>query len=487
MFNNNLVSRSPFKSQLAPRQPLSSANTPRTVVVPRKTSGEKRPRPDSLIKQAEQENARRVHELGYKRRQSRGYQGLSELEHVSKSPFKKVFSSEKRENYNPEEPIAIAFPTKGDDETTETESSLNSKERSLTPPNIHIERHHSNTPTFVERRSPGPSALQGSPARSSLVQKPRLQGPRSRSLSIGAPKSPVGTGTPPVRERRKTVTFDERCDVVEFDRESHEDAVFETDDDDDGFYGGSKGNRNKDDSLDSYDSNADETVHVAKRSGVSDIFDAQTLNDSINGLVDSMLQEASSMGGPSTPQGNHSFESIADDEDMVTGGAEDGIPLGRTHHAERSREHMQEFRDEETIPALFDELARGSSSSPYRRGADIATEEPHTPQTRHRRSGSIITRPILPPDTECVEDGIPLGRAHHSERVKEAHEGPYEDDVAMLPPSPSPVKSTPQLAHSRDLAAPMIPKLDLGVDLGDSPHGRRDTSFTGDGKASFDY
>jgi hypothetical protein len=44
------------------------------------------------------------------------------------------------------------------------------------------------------------------------------------------------------RARRKTVTFDERCDVVEFEREEHEDegddsrdVFFESDDDQDGL------------------------------------------------------------------------------------------------------------------------------------------------------------------------------------------------------------------------------------------------------------
>ncbi len=55
-------------------------------------------------------------------------------------------------------------------------------------------------------------------------------GPRSRSFS-GSPAD-----TPRTIERRKTVTFDERCDVVEFDRASHEDRVYDSDEDD--FYGG---------------------------------------------------------------------------------------------------------------------------------------------------------------------------------------------------------------------------------------------------------
>ena len=99
--------------------------------------------------------------------------------------------------------------------------------RPLTPPQRLIESCFSPSPGF-ERRLPSPFALQGSPARSSLVQKSRLLVPRSRSLSAGA-SSAADTST---RQRRKTVTFDEWCDVVEFDRESHEGSMFETDDED---------------------------------------------------------------------------------------------------------------------------------------------------------------------------------------------------------------------------------------------------------------
>ena len=54
------------------------------------------------------------------------------------------------------------------------------------------------------------------------------------------------------------------------------------------------------------------------------------LDDSINGLVDSMLQEASNYDAePSTPS-NHSnlSSSVVADIDMMAGGAENGIPLG---------------------------------------------------------------------------------------------------------------------------------------------------------------
>ncbi|KIM23022.1 hypothetical protein M408DRAFT_78146 [Serendipita vermifera MAFF 305830] len=55
-----------------------------------------------------------------------------------------------------------------------------------------------------------------SPGRSSLVSK-RLIGPRSPE---GSPAQRGSGDSPSTRQRRKTVTWDERCDVVEFDRES---------------------------------------------------------------------------------------------------------------------------------------------------------------------------------------------------------------------------------------------------------------------------
>src|SRR6267378_7467706 len=55
--------------------------------IPRKVSGEKRPRPVSLHDQGETENDR---PFAYKRerKQSKGYQGLISKEPVSRSPFR---------------------------------------------------------------------------------------------------------------------------------------------------------------------------------------------------------------------------------------------------------------------------------------------------------------------------------------------------------------------------------------------------------------
>ncbi|THH07867.1 hypothetical protein EW145_g3090 [Phellinidium pouzarii] len=518
MFNNNLVSRSPFRSQIpapariSPRQPgLSNSNgttgLPRTA---RKVSGEKRPRPDSLVQQAERENSLRVNELGFKRRQSKGFQGLAEKEPVSKSPFRRIMSPNgKGDDHDADDemnmPISIELPMKyahsaNDDETspetTETDFSLNSKENvyvppltikavdpptrpltPLTPPQRPAEQRFTPSPSF-ERRSPIPSAMQASPARSSLVQKPRVMGPRSRSLSIGG--SPVDT---PTRERRKTVTFDERCDVVEFDRASHEDAVFESDDDQ--VYGVPEPAQNAqpDSSAESSNASAEYASaeyatpkHSPRRA--MPVFDA--LDVSINGLVDSMLQEASTFSGePSTPELNStSFTTIAADLNAMSVGAEDGEPHGQTHHVERARDHQHELDTQQDaqppIPGVFatkkddtehDDLRDYEPSfSPI--SLSTPPRQPHTlPQTPQTHAAPLTygrtPLPALPPDTERAEDGMPLGRTHHAERARTARDADLESDVKILPPSPSPMKKPGAVDVERDLPEPYIPKLDL--------------------------
>ncbi|KAI0918902.1 hypothetical protein AcV5_001963 [Taiwanofungus camphoratus] len=211
--NNNLVTKSPFRSQIPTSSKVSTSRT----LSPRRVSGEKRPRPTSMLTQAENE-----HPLGFKRRQSKGFQGLLQNEPVTKSPFRQISSSM---------------------------LGLEDLPPSLPPKFSHV--------------SPSPS-----PGRSSLVSK-RLHGPRDAEhgdLSIR-------------RHRRKTVTFDERCDVVEFDVE--EDLVegpFVAEDEQ-----GREG-----------DIPVNEQFEETERSESSQMGD-----DSITGLVDFMLQDA----GPHTAEG----------------------------------------------------------------------------------------------------------------------------------------------------------------------------------------
>jgi hypothetical protein len=216
---NNLVSRSPFKSaplsntvpkpspSSQPKYPPSlSAGSPGSshthVYSPprnltRRVSGEKRPRPDSMHEQAEAENIR-AFAFKRERRQSKSFQGLLEKSPVSSSPFRGE--------------VADTDPVK----------------RTSTPSTIEAEGVNEAVAPANPDASPN-SDKNLSPARSSLVSR-RLHGPRaSNESSTGKPSSNR-------RIRRKTVTFDERCDVVEFEREDEEVGegnVFESDEDSD--------------------------------------------------------------------------------------------------------------------------------------------------------------------------------------------------------------------------------------------------------------
>lgn len=187
---NNLVSKSPFKSQLTVLPMLSR---PTSVALPiRRVSGEKRPRPTSMHEDAETENDRPF-SLKRDRKQSTTFRGLLEKEPVTKSPFKQL----------------------------ERTTGINEVLQPLSPsPSPKIAPIPNSTPissrnTRFNSEPPVPTAGP-SPGRSSLVSR-RLHGPR---LSGGTK-----------RERRKTVTFDERCDVVEFDCETSEEELWEGSDD----------------------------------------------------------------------------------------------------------------------------------------------------------------------------------------------------------------------------------------------------------------
>lgn len=94
-------------------------------------------------------------------------------------------------------------------------------------PSRRSESHYASTPTpvrFIISSTP-------TPTKSSLKSKRRIRGPRSPDLdgSFVVERTPSGRrryGSLRRRhERRKTVTFDERCDVLEFEPDSDEDYV----------------------------------------------------------------------------------------------------------------------------------------------------------------------------------------------------------------------------------------------------------------------
>ena len=340
---SNLVSQSPFRSQPSPAPTPSRPSSVPNVPSPRRVSGEKRPRPDSMHSQVENDRP-----LGFKRRQSKGFQGLIEKEPVSKSPFRRLASAD-------EDPFPPPPP----------------------PPKV---LHTSHLPTPSSSASPG---------RPSLVSK-RLHGPRL--IGHDATK----------RQRRKTVTFDETCDVLTFERDDslEDEELFS--DDNDGEY--------------DYDETGDDEVPVA---GIE-------ANDSITGLVDSMIQDARGTSDPQTPPMDRSLPPHMD--------SEDGVPYGRSHHSDRAAH------------------SRHSHPTPPLDG-------PETLPSIARQSPSLTS---TPPQGPSVGSVMPLGRSTHSERARvDRMLNDIGEDIQMLPPSPSPAKT--QIYPFGDRSESLIPKFDLDV------------------------
>lgn len=385
--NSNLVSKSPFKAQSAtPSTPSTSTSSDTSSVQQgtRRVSGEKRPRPDSMHEQAENE---RPFAFKRERRQSKAYQGLIEKEPVTKSPFKRVVSAEE------EQPPPV--PPKA----------------SLTP---------APAPPPVPP-SPPPSAPPSrpiTPSRSSLVSK-RLHGPR-------AADQPSLDGK---RQRRKTVTFDERCDVLEFDRdeEEEENPFFSSDEDD-------YGEPEQHDELESYHAQGHDNAVIVEDVEYTSFGSVQLgdADQSITGIVDNMIQSTSlrGLGLPSTPSHHPSLP-----PDMET---EDGVPYGRTHHAERARRR-----------ASISSSAMSSPAFPFSNSEHTVQDPPSTPPRTAESSIDISSG-----------SGIPLGGSTHVERAHQDHQvDEVEADVNMMPPSPSPAKKLARSEHSnRDS---LIPRFEL--------------------------
>ncbi|KIJ65862.1 hypothetical protein HYDPIDRAFT_129870 [Hydnomerulius pinastri MD-312] len=390
--NNNLVSKSPFKSQIpTPSRPSSSSTSsiaPPASTGIRRVSGEKRPRPDSMHEQAENE---RPFAFKRERRQSKAYQGLIEKEPVTKSPFKRISSAEEEQPPPlPPKPVPSAPPS----------------------------------PPPAAQQAP-PPARPITPSRPSLVSK-RLHGPRTVD-------QPSLDGK---RQRRKTVTFDERCDVLEFDRDEEEEEehpFFSSDEDD---YGEAEQRDHAEAAGNDFSQGQDNST--PRNEAEDGSFESIQLGDadqSITGIVDAMMQSVSAhapgLGMPSTPSRHPSLPT-----DMQTEG---GVPYGRSHHAERARR-----RASVSSPAIS-----GIPGFPFHSPEQPTEGSPSTPPRTAESSMDIS------PSSE-----VPLGRSTHAERAREDH-GPdeLEEDVNMMPPSPSPAKKVTRSEHSnRDS---LIPRFEL--------------------------
>ncbi|KDQ55167.1 hypothetical protein JAAARDRAFT_181183 [Jaapia argillacea MUCL 33604] len=549
---NQLVSKSPFKSQIpTPSTPTPSVPAPLT---PRKVSGEKRPRPLSM---AENENP-----LGNKRRQSNGFKGLVTLEPVSKSPFKKCVEGE-----GEDEDVPPPLPPKPSRVPVLPLIAASS----LTPSRVPVPSHYSSpAPARSTMVSPPPaprssmispppvstprSAL-ASPARSALVSK-RLHGPRSSDNGFfggGIFGSGSGGGK---KQRRKTVTFNECCDVVEFDQESiefredpFEDSGEEGERDDleegrdgeeeeevggheEGREGEEEGDEREkvDDSFDELREEASMEVddyerHHQEREEdhgrveddslhVDDLQEEGLGNDSIAGLVESMLQDTvPSFGGSPPPPAPGQWEDRVQGSPL--GRVAQSSPHGRmqssphgplsphahagpqssyfdaphphettdAHHAQRmvgmkqlgrgyqegverggggQRHPMYPFSPPLPNPV---EYAGGvgvlpnpfdySPGSIAALGAAPSTGAGQLPATY--AAPSTPTRNPPPPGVTSPGSHVPLGRTSHSERAKAERgrerrggEGDVGEEVERLPGSPSPVKKRGEVFGNKD-------------------------------------
>ncbi|KAF5351942.1 hypothetical protein D9756_007598 [Leucocoprinus leucothites] len=351
---NNLVSKSPFKTQLpAPTTP----SRPASVAFPtRRVSGEKRPRPSSMHEDAETENDRPF-SLKRDRKQSRTFQGLLEKEPVTKSPFKKLerLNSMEIPSSPPLVPKIAPMPN-------------------LTP----ITSRHTRFSSEPPAPTTGPS-----PGRSSLVSR-RLHGPR---LSGGGR-----------RERRKTVTFDERCDVVEFDCETSDEEFWEGSDDgepygepdqdaeeEDPFFRGEQMDDEPPRSelpaqLAPDVSMQDESYDSAHLSDNSRSTPTRTLLDpeaSITGLVEEIFFSSNAeLAGVEALEFSTSHVSDIP-TDLET---EDGVPFERTHNTEHLSYDLQhESAQDSPLPRCFSPRASPHSSTSVRQSPQI-----EKPNTMHR-------------------------------------------------------------------------------------------------------
>ncbi|KAH0589121.1 hypothetical protein H2248_004889 [Termitomyces sp. 'cryptogamus'] len=451
--DNNLVSKSPFKSQIPTHSP--SPARPVSFPSPRRVSGEKRPRPSSMHYQAEDENERPF-ALKRERRQSKAFQGLIQKEPVSKSPFKQPAASTEEQSLSPPPPLLHLLPAA-------TSSSL--------PPAAH--------PSLAPLIGPTTSV---SPGRSSLVSR-RMHGPR------------LSSGSQSRRQRRKTVTWDENCDVVEIsadenetDSENEEEQRvgvgndYEQEPQDDPFFRGDqpqKEDRIMDepsyDSNDPYDGLSDDgpSLGLDPDASISGLVEEMFASSSKK-TIDVLVQNAAVEPGPgvttSTPPRQLNGSHFPPDLDT-----EDGIPLGRSHHAARFLQHQREYsHSPKTSPPHFSYASAHSSPQPLVNGQvfNLPTHaSPHGPPATPPRRCSTVPSPSAQTPRSLNINGEmaasspssrlgspiasssvgpshlatpPLGRSTHAERYQLARTEDCED-VLMLPGTPSPNPSSTSL------------------------------------------
>ncbi|PVF93552.1 hypothetical protein CPB86DRAFT_790005 [Serendipita vermifera] len=241
---NSLVSSSPFKtggdtsSTLAARKakaqqspPPSQHDVARGVI--RRAPGDDHPVFSQIHSRAKSDE-NTAPDSARRPRQSKGFLTLSKAEPVTKSPFFEA---------NGVSPATRAAYSRSVDLTNYNLDHLAAERipKSSTYPSVSLDKlsalEAANTPPLLAPNHSLPSrTLPGTPQRPArpvsmnviipTVASPATPSPRSNLVSrrLFGPRTPDTTprglgDSPEARQRRKTVTWDETCDVVEFDRE----------------------------------------------------------------------------------------------------------------------------------------------------------------------------------------------------------------------------------------------------------------------------
>ncbi|KDQ13917.1 hypothetical protein BOTBODRAFT_44860 [Botryobasidium botryosum FD-172 SS1] len=376
---------------------------------------------------------------GYpKKRPSRGLQGLARAAYVSKSPFRSA--SDSSENAHDDGDNILV-----DNEPTEPTKPAVTPLTPPTPP----------PPTRVAALSSPANSTSPSPSRSNLVSK-RLRGPRSQS------SSPTASAK---RSRRKTVTFNERCAVLEFDTDEFimDGNVFEDDDDDEPHSsptsaGGGTTEGKDDNHFDFHtetDSDVEMNISIRSIDGpiTLDLDTPQDANTSFHSeaasfddkFVTEIAADDTEPALPSTPPPSSSRLPF----DTETEG---GVPLGRSHHAER-------FREAHSLSAspAFDSPRAPQTQAEIEEVVGYLPESP----TPARRSP---LRDVYEGDSSSIQLPTPTRQPGLSE-VAEYDNGQADPFMSYLPPDLLTPPPSASIADALDALTSVTSSPDLAQDF----------------------
>jgi hypothetical protein len=258
---SSLVTTSPFKDPNSKPIGAKYRPTPAPRPSPQHTNPNSPRRPVSRERKASKTSENKNQDNLKKPRKGQGLQALGKSEVVTRSPFLDGNRLPKP-TAEPDTCDPLKLPNKPLQISTEVDPSP----RQLPPTPT--------TPPRLSRHSGPPWTTNPPSPRSNLVSK-RFHGPRS---PVASPTSEPGSTK---RQRRKTVTFDERCDVLEFDQDEPSEELL-SDEEDEGP------NNEADPSWDEYPQ------------------ESPAMSDTVESVVESLLAEE--VCGPGTVHTTFHYE-----------------------------------------------------------------------------------------------------------------------------------------------------------------------------------